>query len=71
MTSYHNTIKMPFAVSLALIFSYSLLQIAVPTEPETVEAAVATPQDMVPRTAPLDEQIITVSTTNEPGAKTH
>lgn len=75
MTSFNKSIKVPFAVSLALIFGYSLLQVAVPTEPDTANAALAASPNTQPRTASMDEQIVKANAANaatsEPAATLH
>ena len=71
MTRYNNTVKMPFAVSLTLIFGYSLLQVMVPTEPYAVNAEVATSTDTEPSTASPIKPILVTTSSNEPATTVH
>ena len=60
MNSFNKTIKIPFAVSLLLIFAYSLLLVLVPTSPVVEEAIAATPE-AEQRAGSLDEQVVTAN----------
>ena len=62
MNSFNRTIKIPFAVSLTLIFAYSLLLVLVPTSP-MVEDALATTPDAELRAESLGDQVITANAT--------
>ena len=69
MKTLHTTIKMPFTVSLTLIFAYGLLQIVVPPNVTASDEIVVIPTTQ-PYTVSLDDNIRPGNTPTAPAQAT-